>query len=101
MGLLAYTFGGEMVFEVAKARGREMPHLLSLTLEFHYSAHHVLSALIPAKLQKKEVPGISLFVADSASTVNASGNCDGNLRRMRLLSSLEMGARYRWNTTVT
>ena len=53
---------------------RDVPHFLSLTPEFTYPSH-VLSALIPSKIQQ-EIPGMSLWVADSASTVNASGNGD-------------------------
>ena len=71
MGLLSCTFGDAAARDMAAARDRVKPHVISLLPEFTAPAH-VLSTLIPPALQT--VPHMYVMVADSASTVNATGD---------------------------
>ena len=71
MGLLSCTFGDAAARDAAAARDRVKPHTISLLPEFSAPAH-VFSTLIPLALQT--VPHMYVMVADSASTVHATGD---------------------------
>ena len=75
-GLMACTYGGAAAEDMARIRARLLqkagrPYFLSLKPEDAAPAH-VLSALIPPEARGS--PDISVFVADSAATVHATGD---------------------------